>query len=157
MARKRGTKNDDSLMGTVGNDQLIGGSGDDYLRGKTGNDTLLGGKGADLLRGNPGNDRLLGGDDVDYLRAGDGNDFLNGGDEPDVLYGNRGADQFHFANSDHMHLDFIGDFDPNEGDRITFGFDYNDLEVVNVENTTVVHVDGHRFTMQGVFTEDDLF
>ncbi len=47
MARIRGTKNDDILIGTPQNDTLLGGNGNDILEGREGDDVYVGGKGTD--------------------------------------------------------------------------------------------------------------
>ena len=59
------------VLGTAGNDTIIGtqwiddvfagGAGDDVLEGKQGDDTLDGGSGDDTLIGDQGNDQLIGG------------------------------------------------------------------------------------------------
>lgn len=113
MARKRGTKksdvmvgdngkhgadhfwglgHDDFIRGRGGDDVIYGGDGWDYLWGGTGNDAIYGGNDGDLIRGNPGNDRLYGEGEVDFIRGGDGNDYIDGGDEGDSLQGNGGSD-----------------------------------------------------------------
>lgn len=53
------------LVGTSGNDSLVGGPGNDTINGLGGNDTLV---------GNAGDDRLDGGLGTDTLNGGDGND-----------------------------------------------------------------------------------
>ena len=47
------------LLGTSGNDVIVGGSLNDTIRGDDGDDTLTGGAGADSLSGGNGNDLLL--------------------------------------------------------------------------------------------------
>ncbi len=47
MARIRGSKGDDILIGTPQNDILLGGNGDDTLEGREGDDVYVGGKGTD--------------------------------------------------------------------------------------------------------------
>ena len=71
-----GAQGNDTITGTVGNEQLVGMSG---------NDTLTGGDGKDTL---------VGGNDDDTLIGGDGNDKLNGASGDDTLYGNAGTDAF---------------------------------------------------------------
>ena len=63
------------VLGTAGNDTIIGtqwiddvfagGAGDDVLEGKQGDDTLDGGSGDDTLIGDQGNDQLIGGAGTD--------------------------------------------------------------------------------------------
>lgn len=72
------------MLGTAGNDVLIG---DDERN------TLRGGPGVDVLKGNGGNDRLFGQADRDFLMGGSGSDYLNGGtDAHDNLDGGGGID-----------------------------------------------------------------
>ena len=80
----RGTKHNDRLFGTSGNDRIIGGKGNDRLWGRNGDDVLL---------GDSGNDRLDGGSGNDYLQGGKGKDQLNGGRGVDVLQGGSGDDR----------------------------------------------------------------
>jgi Ca2+-binding RTX toxin-like protein len=78
-----GTRRNDKLYGTSGDDTIIGGRGNDLLSGRGGND---------VLRGGSGNDRLDGGAGDDYLEGGKGSDKLNGGSGVDVLQGGSGGD-----------------------------------------------------------------
>ena len=79
-----------TMLGSSGNDLLIGGAGQDFLLGGPGNDTirgagnedrLFGGSGNDVLLGDRGNDTLEGqaGSDLLIWNNGDGSDELNGG------------------------------------------------------------------------------
>lgn len=79
-----GTRHNDRLYGTSGDDKITGGKGKDLLSGRGGNDVLRGGSGNDHLDGGAGND---------YLEGGSGNDKLTGGSGDDVLQGNGGNDQ----------------------------------------------------------------
>jgi serralysin len=47
MAKRRGGRDDDELVGTSGSDLIIGGKGDDVIYGKGGGDKLIGGSGRD--------------------------------------------------------------------------------------------------------------
>ncbi len=91
------------LLGTTGNDLLIGYATHDRLEGGEGNDTLYAGNGNDLLLGGNGNDNLNGDAGDDVLIGGQGNDILDGGagndiyrfgkgDGQDTLYDNGGND-----------------------------------------------------------------
>jgi Ca2+-binding RTX toxin-like protein len=77
----RGSSGDDTITGsdlaTVAN-KLIGSNGDDVLLGLAGHDELLGDKGSDTLQGGANDDRLDGGADADELSGGAGT-----GDEAD--------------------------------------------------------------------------
>ena len=90
-----------TLVGTPGNDTIVGGDENDALLGRAGEDTLSGGQGPDRLEGNqhadelfggPGNDALLGNLGPDELRGGEGDDSLLGGFGRDVMFGGPGDD-----------------------------------------------------------------
>lgn len=68
-----------TLIGTSGDDSLVGGSECDSIYGREGDDILLGGGDRDLLVGQEGDDRLDGGDANDTLIGGAGDDSLLGG------------------------------------------------------------------------------
>jgi Ca2+-binding RTX toxin-like protein len=54
--------NNDTAMGSAGDDAVAGFSGADSLDGKAGNDALIGGLGVDTVRGGDGDDYIGGGD-----------------------------------------------------------------------------------------------
>ncbi|WP_225766296.1 calcium-binding protein [Inquilinus sp. Marseille-Q2685] len=89
------------LLGGLGNDVLIGGSGADSLFGQDGNDTLQGGSGGDQLFGGAGNDLVIGGRDADRIALGDGNDTARWmpGDGSDRIEGEAGFDTLAFDTS----------------------------------------------------------
>lgn len=105
---------DDSLLGTLGGDELRGGNGDDVLDGNWGDDTLRGGNGDDTLVGGAGqpspfepaveedDDLLLGGNGDDGLSGGWGNDALDGGNGDDTLSGGWGGDALDGGNGDDL-------------------------------------------------------
>jgi Ca2+-binding RTX toxin-like protein len=100
-----GSAFDDTLIGDVGANRLLGGGGNDLLRG---------GAGADTLRGDTGDDRLVG---------GDGDDEIDGGAGADTLYGQAGADRFVYTVAGDSvpgfdTRDVIADFSSADGDRI---------------------------------------
>jgi Ca2+-binding RTX toxin-like protein len=78
--------NFDNVIGTNGNDTIIGddqenildgGKGDDSIVGFQKSDTLMGGHGNDTLNGRAGNDLIIGGADKDILTGGMGNDLFD--------------------------------------------------------------------------------
>lgn len=87
MARLKGTKGKDKLIGTSAADLLEGLAGNDTLVGKSGNDRLFGDAGNDILKGGAGNDQLFGGGGRDKLVGGAGNDTLVAGPGADVISG----------------------------------------------------------------------
>lgn len=111
-----GTNNDENLIASVGNDQIMGMGGkdsiygsfgddliygqqdNDFLDGQGGNDTIYGGKGMDLIAGDDlgdpasGNDLIFGNNDNDELLGGNGNDTIYGGKNNDIIMGQNGQD-----------------------------------------------------------------
>ncbi|MCR0980779.1 SdrD B-like domain-containing protein [Roseomonas populi] len=144
----QGQQGDDTLLGGAGddigeggdgNDLLEAGAGNDNMQGEGGNDTLYGGSGNDILTGNEGNDIVVGGTGNDSLQGASGTDIVIGGQDDgrmslnaagrvtgivfgDVIEGNAGADAFVWQAGDGV--DFMLDFNPNEGDTLTiYGYD----------------------------------
>jgi Ca2+-binding RTX toxin-like protein len=76
--RYRGTRLNDTMDGSEGDDQLIhGDGGDDIIRGHGGNDLLNGGPGEDTIDGGTGDDHIIGGPGIDALDGGPGTDTLS--------------------------------------------------------------------------------
>ncbi|CAN5267586.1 hypothetical protein BH10PSE7_BH10PSE7_36630 [soil metagenome] len=84
----------DILDGGLGDDIVFGGAGRDSLGGGEGDDRLEGGEGSDTLSGGAGNDTLLseGSDAKEMLDGGSGNDFLASGFRNDNISGGTGND-----------------------------------------------------------------
>jgi len=104
-----GTVGDDTLVGGYFDDELRGDAGSDRLDGKGGDDTLDGGTGNDTLIGGFGNDSVIGGDGDDWffsdndlgddtLIGGAGNDYFFDGNGVNVFEGGPGADFFWASN-----------------------------------------------------------
>jgi Ca2+-binding RTX toxin-like protein len=89
-----GTDGDDKLLGTPERDVIWAGLGDDEVHGSLGNDLVCGGPGADLLHGGRGNDTVDGGaGDRDQVIGDLGDDMLMGGPgEFDEVAGSLGID-----------------------------------------------------------------
>jgi Ca2+-binding RTX toxin-like protein len=87
-----GTNGDDTLVGTTGRDVIQALDGDDAVLGLGGNDVICGGEDDDELSGGSGRDRLFGDLDDDSLSGGGGRDELDGGNGADDLAGGRGDD-----------------------------------------------------------------
>ncbi|MBX3327389.1 MAG: calcium-binding protein [Nitrospira sp.] len=104
MANILGTSGNDTLVGTVDADSISVLAGDDTLYGQAGNDTLLGGVGNDWLLGRTGND---------VLEGGAGNDVLYGGDHRDTIDKGAGNDTYKFGIG--SGVDHIQDFDVTVG------------------------------------------
>ncbi len=71
---------------------IVGTAGDDVLVGTPNRDVIFGGGGDDIIRAGRGNDIICGGNGDDKLRGGGGNDWLDGEEGYDVLVGGSGAD-----------------------------------------------------------------
>jgi Ca2+-binding RTX toxin-like protein len=126
------------IIDTIGSNFIIGNAGSNVFTTGDGNDVLFGSfsgastdpDGDDTLNGGGGNDTLLGGNQNDYLYGGNGNDSLGGGAGTDTLIGGAGSDSFYYANAGegadagadaiNTSPDQIGDFRPNEGDKLVF-------------------------------------
>ncbi len=97
-----GTDGNDVLVGTSGPDVVSAGAGDDVIRGLggwdvicagDGDDVVRGGSGRDTIEGGDGDDRLFGGGGADRILGGDGDDIVRGGREGDTLQGGAGSDR----------------------------------------------------------------
>ena len=82
-----------TIVGTAGNDRLVGTDLPDVLCGFRGDDTLVGFGGGDVLRGGRGNDSLFGSAGADTLLGGRGHDLLIGGRGGDTLDGGAQSDE----------------------------------------------------------------
>ena len=87
-----GTAGDDVLVGTPERDVIFGGRGDDTIRGFAGNDLICGGRGDDIIDGGSGNDQIVSGDGDDTVRGRAGDDSVTGGAGSDDINGNTGND-----------------------------------------------------------------
>ena len=88
-----GKGGDDVIFGLGGHDRIWGGEGNDIVSGGDGHDHIWGGEGSDILAGDEGHDRISGGAGDDQLFGGEGHDRLRGGDGADVLVGDGGNDR----------------------------------------------------------------
>jgi Ca2+-binding RTX toxin-like protein len=79
-----GRSGSDTIVGLGKGDKLYGQAGSDYIEGGFGNDRIEGGSDADLLIGNGGNDVILGQADDDTLAGVVGDDTLKGGTGADT-------------------------------------------------------------------------
>ena len=88
-----GTEGDDNLVGTPDRDVIVGLGGDDTISGLAGNDLICGGDGSDEIAAGRGRDVVDGGDGGDVILGQRGADELFGGRGNDTIFGNDGADQ----------------------------------------------------------------
>jgi Ca2+-binding RTX toxin-like protein len=86
-----GSPGDDHLIGTDEPDRFTGKGGDDELEGLGGRDVLLGDRGDDILMGGPGPDELRSTGGADIVRGGGADDVISisggGADDIDAMRG----------------------------------------------------------------------
>ncbi len=88
----QGTGDDDSILGTRGDDEIEGRNGDDFIEGGRGDDKLRGASGEDYLIGGEGDDTINADGQGDVGLGGVGSDVLNGQGGDDILFGGLGDD-----------------------------------------------------------------
>jgi Ca2+-binding RTX toxin-like protein len=126
----------DRLVGTTGDDYLVGDSFANRILGLEGNDTILGLGADDTLMGGVDNDLLLGGLDNDVLMGGTQEDTLRGDDGNDLLLGEGGFDQlFGDAGNDRLDGGAQADrLDGGTGDDVLFGSQGADILFGSAQN-----------------------
>ena len=87
-----GTPGDDTLVGTNGPDVIVGLGGNDTIRGRRGDDVICGGNGSDTIYGNNGEDRIFGQRGRDFIYGNAHDDHIVGGPGPDRIDAGWGDD-----------------------------------------------------------------
>jgi Ca2+-binding RTX toxin-like protein len=87
-----GTTGDDNLLGTHCADTIDGAAGNDNIDAREGNDIVFGGDGDDHIIAGSGSDIVYAGAGNDIVFAGSGNDIVFGGFGNDRLFGEDGDD-----------------------------------------------------------------
>jgi Ca2+-binding RTX toxin-like protein len=82
----------ETVVGSSGDDRIVGTPRHDEIRGLAGDDTLLGRGGVDFIRGNRGRDDVRGGSGNDFLHGDKGGDTVRGGRRGDDVVGGNGPD-----------------------------------------------------------------
>lgn len=103
----RGTSGEtgaDSLVGTSGNDWIMGFNQSDTIHGGDGHDAIDGGEMMDVIHGGRGNDSIAGGLDDDWLSGDEGDDLIFGGSGHDTILGGAGRDELRGNNGDDLIL-----------------------------------------------------
>ena len=134
-----GSLDDDNLSGGMGDNTINGEAGDDTLSGGMGNDTLSGAIGNDSISGDMGNDRISGAAGNDSISGGMGNDTIAGGDGSDSLYGEMGNDSLSGrAGDDYLIADLGQDTLTGGADADTFFFIKPETETSESDGDVVV-------------------
>lgn len=97
-----GTNGNNILIGTPGDDVIVALGGNDVVNGRGGNDTICLGNGDDIANGNDGRDWISGGNGRDMIRGNDGRDMLMGDNGRDYLNGDNGEDALFGGNGDDL-------------------------------------------------------
>ena len=88
-----GTTGDDEILGRPRRDVIVTGKGNDEVLARGGHDLVCLGEGDDQGVGGLGRDVIFGGGGIDLLRGGEGADALHGGGGRDQLRGDAGGDR----------------------------------------------------------------
>jgi Ca2+-binding RTX toxin-like protein len=92
----------ENVIGSQGQETIIGTAGDNEIDGRGGIDTIMSGDGEDIVFGRGGSDDIslglgadfaLGGGGNDTIRGGNGGDDVQGGAGADMLFGDAGNDE----------------------------------------------------------------
>jgi len=124
------TAADATMVGTNGDDDLVGGNAKDVIDGDFGDDWIHGGNGDDHILGNYGDDQLWGGNGADRVEGGVGADKIWGENGQDRLWGNVGDDEIKGGNGDDWIDGGVNDdtlWGENGDDYLLGGFGDDDL------------------------------
>lgn len=124
-----GTVGDDLLLGSMCADSIDGLEGHDNIDARTGDDLVAGGDGDDNIVAGAGNDRITGGAGSDVVFGGDGDDHISGGDGSDKLFGEAGDDVL-FGDGDDDYLNGGAGADllfGGAGDDVAYGDSGHDV------------------------------
>ncbi|MBX9934043.1 MAG: cadherin-like domain-containing protein [Methylobacterium sp.] len=164
-----GTDGDDLLLGTLcadeidgrgGNDNIDarasadiidGGAGDDHIVGGAGDDVILGGDGNDVVFAGTGADRVSGGNGNDRIFGEEGDDILFGDAGDDLLDGGDGSDILAGGTGNDMLFGDMGDdrLDGSEGADLAFGGAGRDVIVGGLGDDSLEGGDGDDVLSDG--------
>ncbi|WP_457584507.1 cadherin-like domain-containing protein [Ensifer canadensis] len=131
------------IVGTMGDDLLLGTNCSDAIDGRAGDDSIDARGGADTVDGGEGNDNIVAGGGNDIIFAGIGNDVVFGGTGDDQIHGGSGNDRLFGEEGRDILSGDDGDDALHGGadDDLAFGGDGNDLVAGDAGNDAV---DGGR-------------
>ncbi|WP_456391282.1 hypothetical protein [Profundibacter sp.] len=124
--------NIEDVIGTAGNDTLIGNGDDNLLVGLGGDDTII---------GNGGHDTLMGTGSFNIMDGGSGNDVLEAGSATGINTGGSGADTFifHSLGQNHTITDYQDEVDFIMINTVLAGH-FEDLNIWQSGNTAMVQI-----------------
>ncbi|MGD1806522.1 DUF6851 domain-containing protein [Dapis sp. BLCC M126] len=132
------------ILGTTGDDELIGTDASEYIHS---------GRGDDIIEGLDGNDLIHSGKGDDIINAGAGRDIIGADKGDDIITGGTGADMFDFR-SDYGD-DIITDFEDGiDLIRLRSGLEFEDLTIAQVGSDTSITGEELSITLQGVAATD---
>ncbi|NNE11440.1 MAG: hypothetical protein HKN41_04260 [Ilumatobacter sp.] len=127
-----GTDGDDELVGTNGNDLIVGLEGDDEIDGRGGDDVIIGCNGEDDIDGGSGDDFIFGDNPIfGDLEAPGGDDEIHAGSGNDTVFGGPGDDDIEGGNGDDELFGQPGNDDIEAGrgnDFVVGGFGDDDID-----------------------------
>lgn len=150
-----GTDGDDEIVGTNDPDVIFGNDGDDTIRGRQGDDVIEAGAGDDTVKGERGDDLISGGSGNDTLKGGRGDDTIVGGPGDDVMFG--GADADIFVLTPGGGVDRVQDFEPGEDmiDVTTLGITaIEELDISGRGRSTIIDYGDGELWLRGVLPDD---
>jgi Ca2+-binding RTX toxin-like protein len=119
------------IVGTVGDDTIVGSADFDEIWGFAGNDTLFGNGGQDTLYG------------------GAGNDLLDGGTAWDSMFGGSGNDRYVIDHGSDVAIELIGEGDDwamaSDNYLLRAGSEIEFLSTTNAEGTSYIDLGGNEF------------
>ena len=81
-----------TIIGTTGNDLILGSDNGDQLEGKRGDDCIIAGDGNDTVFGGKQNDTIYGQGGIDTIEGDKNDDTIFGGSDNDIILGETGND-----------------------------------------------------------------
>ena len=132
------------LVGTAGDDSLIGDDDTHLIYGGAGNDIIKAGAGYDRLYGGDGNDWIHGGKGDDILYGEAGNDYLYGEGGNNTLYGGEGDDHLKGWSA----IETVNNYYPGSGN------DYIDCLMTPGKDN--IWYESGNDTIEGYWPDDDI-
>lgn len=134
-----GTAGDDELIGTPLDDVVWLGPGDDRFTDTGGNDVICGGPGNDTIAAGAGSDYVDGEGGHDKISGEEGDDWIVGGDGKDEIFPGAGNDRVEAGKGDDYIAEAEGNDRINGGpgtDYVTYLFQNNPIRVKNAREVT---------------------